>query len=107
MQIETLVFIIEVCSMKVFRANKYFNLKLSIHAFIFLEAGASKIPCLPTYAGPKPFSEPETLALSEFIKTFKNLKLYLSFHSFSQLLIFPYVSNSVKMIVSEGRQFKQ
>lgn len=65
--------------------------------FIFVEVGASKQPCAETYAGPKPFSEPETLALSEFVKKF-NLKLYISFHSFSQLLLWPYVSYSFKMV---------
>ncbi|XP_055308561.1 uncharacterized protein LOC129572592 [Sitodiplosis mosellana] len=54
------------------------------------EVGASTDPCSEIYAGPTPFSEPETLALSKFIKSFDNIKLYLSFHSYSQLLLFPY-----------------
>ncbi|XP_055307072.1 zinc carboxypeptidase-like [Sitodiplosis mosellana] len=54
------------------------------------EVGASTDPCSETYAGPSPFSEPETLALSKFIKSFDNIKLYLSFHSYSQLFLFPY-----------------
>ncbi|XP_055295139.1 zinc carboxypeptidase-like [Sitodiplosis mosellana] len=54
------------------------------------DVGASTNPCAETYAGPSPFSEPETLALSEFIETFDNIKLYISFHSYSQLLLFPY-----------------
>lgn len=58
----------------------------------FLEKGSSKDPCSELYAGPNPFSEQEILALSEFIKTFDNIKLYISFHSYSQLLLFPYVS---------------
>lgn len=61
--------------------------------FHHAEVGASKNPCAETYAGPKPFSEPEVLALSEFVKTFDKLKLYISFHSYSQLLLFPYVSS--------------
>lgn len=56
------------------------------------ESGSSWFPCSQIYAGPKPFSEVETEALSEFIKTFNNIKIYLSFHSYSQLLLFPYVS---------------
>lgn len=59
------------------------------------ETGASSNPCAETYAGPTAFSEPETLAISEFIKTVENLKLYISFHSYSQLLLFPYVSFAV------------
>lgn len=62
--------------------------------------GASKEPCNTMYAGPKSFSEPETFALSEFVKTFHNIKLYLAFHSYSQLILFPYVSNqsTIKLI---------
>lgn len=63
----------------------------------FSEVGASRQPCAETFAGPKAFSEPETKALSEFIKKF-DLKLYISFHSFSQLLLFPYVSHSFKLL---------
>lgn len=60
--------------------------------FHHAETGASTLPCAETYAGPSPFSEPEVKALAEYIKTVDNLKLYISFHSFSQLLLFPYVS---------------
>ncbi|XP_055295225.1 zinc carboxypeptidase-like [Sitodiplosis mosellana] len=58
--------------------------------FHHTEEGSSTDSCDETYAGPSSFSEPETLALSKFIKTFDNIKLYLSFHSYSQLLLFPY-----------------
>lgn len=58
----------------------------------FAETGSSNNPCSETYAGPKAFSESETLSLSEFTKTFPNLRLYIAFHSYSQLLMFPYVS---------------
>lgn len=34
----------------------------------------------------------ETQALATFIERFDNIKLYLSFHSYGQLLLFPYVS---------------
>ncbi|XP_067620074.1 uncharacterized protein [Eurosta solidaginis] len=55
------------------------------------EIGASNDPCEEDYAGPKPFSEIETQTLSEYINKIKDeLVLYLSFHSYSQVLIFPY-----------------
>lgn len=57
-----------------------------------LAHGSSKNPCSAIFAGPKPFSSPESFALSEFVKSFDNLKMYLSFHSYGQLLLFPYVS---------------
>lgn len=58
----------------------------------FGEAGTSDSPCSEIYRGPRPFSEPETLALSQFMRNFTNVKLYLSFHSYGQYLMFPYVS---------------
>lgn len=60
--------------------------------FNFAEVGASNDACDETYAGTKPFSEPEILALAEFIRKFDS-KLYISFHSFGQLLLFPFVSS--------------
>lgn len=57
-----------------------------------VEAGASANPCSESYAGAKPFSEPESRALAEFIQSFDNIRLYLSFHSYGQMLLFPYVS---------------
>lgn len=54
------------------------------------EAGASKDPCSEYFAG-TPFSESETLALSEFVKSL-DVKLYISFHSYGQSLMFPPVS---------------
>lgn len=57
----------------------------------FSEGGASVDPCSEIYAGSKPFSEPETLALAEFVKTL-NLKFYFAFHSYSQQILYPFVS---------------
>ncbi|XP_055308556.1 zinc carboxypeptidase-like [Sitodiplosis mosellana] len=54
------------------------------------ESGASSNPCADTFAGPKAFSEPETLALSKFVKSIRNIKLYISFHAYSQLLLYPF-----------------
>ncbi|EFN83243.1 zinc carboxypeptidase isoform X2 [Harpegnathos saltator] len=59
----------------------------------WMKGGASDLPCMETYAGNKPFSEVETKSMSEFIKPIaeaKKIAVYLSFHSFSQLLMFPY-----------------
>lgn len=61
----------------------------------FSEGGASNSSCDETYAGPYPFSEPETKSLSEFITTIhENLVGYISFHSYSQLLLIPYGYNN-------------
>lgn len=51
----------------------------------------SNDPCADMYPGPSPFSEPETLALARFIQTFDNIKLYIAFHSYGELILYPYV----------------
>ncbi|XP_044733672.1 zinc carboxypeptidase A 1-like [Chrysoperla carnea] len=59
--------------------------------FHWMEIGASSNPCSESYGGASAFSEPETRALSDFIKTQKDtLWMYIGFHSYSQLLLFPY-----------------
>ncbi|XP_023300199.2 zinc carboxypeptidase A 1-like [Lucilia cuprina] len=60
--------------------------------FHWNEIGASDNPCTDTYAGPSAFSEIETKSLSDFIATELKGKIFLfvSFHSYSQLLLFPY-----------------
>ncbi|KFV07016.1 PREDICTED: carboxypeptidase B [Pterocles gutturalis] len=53
--------------------------------------GASKSPCAETYCGSAPESEKETKALADFIREhLSTIKAYLTIHSYSQLLLFPY-----------------
>ncbi|KAM4688928.1 carboxypeptidase A6 [Discoglossus pictus] len=53
--------------------------------------GASLDPCDDTYCGPYPESEPEVKAVAQFIyKRRKRIKAYMSFHSYSQMLLYPY-----------------
>ncbi|NXI92672.1 CBPB1 Carboxypeptidase, partial [Psophia crepitans] len=53
--------------------------------------GASKYPCDSTYCGSAPESEKETKALADFIREhLSTIKAYLTIHSYSQLLLFPY-----------------
>ncbi|KAG5343652.1 CBPA1 carboxypeptidase, partial [Acromyrmex heyeri] len=53
--------------------------------------GVSKNPCFNSYPGTKPFSEIETKSLSKYIQSISNkFYAYISFHSFKQLLMFPY-----------------
>ncbi|KAI5642825.1 zinc carboxypeptidase domain-containing protein [Phthorimaea operculella] len=65
----------------------------------WLVAGASTNPASDSYAGPGPFSEPETRSLSEYIRSVENIELYLSFHSFSQLLLIPF-GNSTEPVAN-------
>lgn len=55
------------------------------------EGGSSDDPCTEIYGGPEPFSEPEIKSFSEYLsKIGDNLEGYISFHSFSQILLLPY-----------------
>ncbi|KAF6209980.1 hypothetical protein GE061_015735 [Apolygus lucorum] len=47
--------------------------------------------CGEDYAGDVPFSEPETKHMSNFIKKhLQNMEGFISFHSFSQVILYPY-----------------
>ena len=52
--------------------------------------GSSPYPCDTTYRGPSAFSEPETTALSNFIINHPNIKAYMDYHNYSQLILWPY-----------------
>jgi murein tripeptide amidase MpaA len=57
----------------------------------WMNGGASNQPCSDTFAGPNPLSEPSTQSLSRFIESIgPQLEAYISFHSFSQMLLLPY-----------------
>ncbi|XP_021942856.1 zinc carboxypeptidase-like isoform X2 [Zootermopsis nevadensis] len=59
--------------------------------FHWMEAGASSSPCSDSYAGASPFSEIETRTLANYLRSISDtLLVYLDFHSYSQLLMFPY-----------------
>uniref|UniRef100_A0A0C9RW76 Zinc carboxypeptidase A 1 n=1 Tax=Fopius arisanus TaxID=64838 RepID=A0A0C9RW76_9HYME len=53
--------------------------------------GASNVPCAETYAGSAAFSDIETKSMSQYISSIADkFYAYISFHSYSQLLLFPY-----------------
>ncbi|XP_075995119.1 carboxypeptidase B2 [Genypterus blacodes] len=53
--------------------------------------GASADPCTEIYCGAFPESEPESQAVADFLRRHKDsIQLYLSIHSYSQMLLFPY-----------------
>jgi len=58
---------------------------------VFPAGGTNPNPCSETFPGSAPFSEIETKSMSEYIKSISNkFYAYISFHSYSQLLLFPY-----------------
>lgn len=59
------------------------------------------------YMGTTPFSEPETLAIKNFVDSHLNAKILLSFHTFSELILYPWghtydrISNSADLAAYE------
>lgn len=54
------------------------------------EAGASNNPCSETYHGKFANSESEVKSIVDFVKSHGNIKAFISIHSYSQLLLYPY-----------------
>jgi len=52
--------------------------------------GASSDPCDETYRGTGPFSEPETSAVRDFFLATPNIKGHISYHSYGQLILYPF-----------------
>jgi carboxypeptidase T len=52
--------------------------------------GASSDTGSDTYHGPSAFSEPETAAVRDFVRSRKHATILLSFHTFSELVLWPY-----------------
>ncbi|NWR58637.1 CBPA2 Carboxypeptidase, partial [Bucorvus abyssinicus] len=52
--------------------------------------GASSKPCSESYHGPKANSEVEVKSVVNFIKNHGNIRAFLTLHSYSQLLMYPY-----------------
>ncbi|EDW63370.1 zinc carboxypeptidase A 1 [Drosophila virilis] len=74
--------------------------------FHWNEVGASNSACSDTYAGPSAFSEIETLSLSNYIASLKGkIQLYVSFHAYSQYLLYPY--GHTKSLPDNVKDFQQ
>ena len=60
--------------------------------FNYDQEGASNHPCEEDYRGESAFSEPETIAIKDFIKSVEGQKIKIAFnyHSFGNILIFPF-----------------
>ncbi|XP_034390805.1 carboxypeptidase A1-like [Cyclopterus lumpus] len=52
--------------------------------------GASSNPCSETYRGPRAHSESEVQSIVNFVKTHGNIQAFVSIHSYSQMLLYPY-----------------
>jgi hypothetical protein len=63
--------------------------------YLWGEPGASNDKCSDTYRGPSAFSEPENLAIKDYIEsTDVNWLLFITFHSYGQYALLPYGDGS-------------
>lgn len=62
------------------------------YGFKWAVSGVSNDPCnAETYAGPQPFSEPETRIVRDIMMSNSGrIKLYVSLHSYGQYLVYPW-----------------
>ncbi|XP_026494162.2 uncharacterized protein LOC113399282 [Vanessa tameamea] len=61
--------------------------------YLWMATGASQNPCTQNFAGPVAFSEPESIAIANYILGLQregNLVYYMGFHSYSQMILIPY-----------------
>ncbi|MEW6055424.1 MAG: M14 family metallopeptidase [Bdellovibrionota bacterium] len=54
------------------------------------QGGSSGVPSSDIYRGEHAFSEPETQAVKKFIEDRPNIKIVLSYHTFSELILYPW-----------------
>ncbi|XP_041852433.1 carboxypeptidase A1-like [Melanotaenia boesemani] len=52
--------------------------------------GSSSDPCSEIYRGPSAHSESEVKSITDFVKSHGNIKAFVSIHSYSQMLLYPY-----------------
>ncbi len=64
--------------------------------------GASPNPKAQTYRGPSAFSEPETQAIRDFLRSKPRVKTLLSFHSFSELVLYPWGGSEAPIGEDQG-----
>ena len=62
-------------------------------------------PCGKTYAGPYPFSEPETQSIKKFMEKWTNIKLVLNVHSYGNYICVPFLADDDKNLKIEEPQF--
>ncbi len=60
------------------------------YGFKWGTGGSSDDGSSDVYKGPKPFSEPETQAIKNYVEAHVNITTLLSFHTFSELILYPW-----------------
>ncbi len=70
------------------------------YGYLWNTGGSSGNPGSDVYHGPTPFSEPETQAIKAYIENHTNISILLSFHTFSELILYPW-GNTYDPIANE------
>jgi len=60
------------------------------YGFMWGTGGSSKNTRSDVYMGESPFSEPETASIKKFIESRTNIKVLLTVHTFSELILYPW-----------------
>ncbi len=60
------------------------------YGYMWGTGGSSKDTSDETYMGTAPFSEPETRAIRDFVESHLNAKVLLTFHTYSELILYPW-----------------
>ncbi|HBA60136.1 MAG TPA: carboxypeptidase [Elusimicrobia bacterium] len=71
--------------------------------FLWCTQGASHSPGSDTYCGPSAFSEPETQAIKAFVPAHPNLKVVMSYHSYSSLILYPWAGKDAEVEEAKDR----
>jgi carboxypeptidase T len=77
------------------------------YGFMWGTGGSSTDTSSEVYMGPQSFSEPETRAVRDYVQAHQNISTLLSFHTYSQLILYPWghkfegISNSQDKAVHE------
>lgn len=85
-----------------------------IFILLYVGPGASGSPCSETYRGSKAHSESEVKSIVDFVKAHGNIKAFISIHSYSQMLLYPYgytrtaVKDQAELVIitSKTNQFR-
>jgi carboxypeptidase T len=69
--------------------------------------GSSGNTSSDTYKGPRAFSEPETLAVKNYVESHQNITILLTFHTFSELILYPWGYKYPGIDISRDQQVHQ
>ncbi|MDC1174899.1 M14 family metallopeptidase [Bacteriovoracaceae bacterium] len=88
--------------------NRSFGVDLNRnYSFGWGTGGSSRSPNSDVYMGPKPFSEPETQAVKKFVENNANIRVLLSFHTFSELILYPWGGKNTGIGGEDQRVFEK